>query len=109
MIFYELSEPWSSISVKLNDAVTHAEISLWQDGGLAGELTVQANAAFDATLSLAGKEVAKVTPTEDGWRLLYMKKPRTVQVISETGEVALWSDIVDACFNKVPLIVKRGA
>ena len=83
--FYELREPWSSIRVE--ETPGHARITLWNDGGLAGTLTVKIEDLGPALGSFRGDDF--MVRSSRTYRLMRSENPlpRSRKLICEYNEI----------------------
>ena len=89
--YYELKAPWSHI--RWEDAESHVYLTLWQDGGRAGYLTVEAAAARTAVLSFAGEEVCVKSAYAGGTQLHIEREPKSDTIIDEYGRIESFRDL----------------
>ena len=94
--YNELREPWSSIRVQ--ETEKHTRITLWENGALAGTLTVRSEVAHDVIYSLTGHEVGKHWwgGDERGRQYTHYRDPRSKQVISEYADIFDHASLVGA-------------
>ena len=92
--YRELREPWSSIRV--DDDKRHSHIHLWQDGGKAGELCVDADKRDDVLRQFfEDEDVCQryFGGVGVGCRLNVFRVPRTSFLLSEYSELVSWNTL----------------
>ena len=95
---YDFKPPWSS--VKLDPTPTHTRLHIWQDGGKAGVLIIDADPekVWQALDTFRGQEIAKISVAQQGPVLFHIAKSRTRYVITENQDILLFETL----FEKYP-------
>jgi len=87
---FEMKEPWSSIRIESEDP-GHTRISVWQDGGHAGTLTVNTEKKMEAIHSFFNmNDFGCRTGLAAGTYLAINREPRSKIIMTEYSELLDW-------------------